>query len=75
MDQGTANQLPGSRARQSAACCERTAELYPDHDALVFPRLELRWSWRELKRAGQPRRRLASSRSESSRVSMSASGR
>ncbi len=27
---------------------ERTAEQYPDHDALVFPQLRLRWSWREL---------------------------
>jgi fatty-acyl-CoA synthase len=26
----------------------RTAELYPDHDAVVFPQLKLRWSWREL---------------------------
>src|SRR5579883_1365759 len=28
----------------------RTAEQYPDHDALVFPALGLRWSWRELDR-------------------------
>ena len=27
---------------------ERTAAQFPDHDALVFPGLELRWSWREL---------------------------
>jgi len=26
----------------------RTAELYPDRDAVVFPQLKLRWSWREL---------------------------
>jgi fatty-acyl-CoA synthase len=26
----------------------RTAALFPDHDAIVFPGLELRWSWREL---------------------------
>jgi fatty-acyl-CoA synthase len=29
---------------------ERTAEHYPDRDALVFPQLNLRWSWRELNR-------------------------
>ncbi len=28
----------------------RTAERFPDHDALVFPGLKLRWSWRELDR-------------------------
>ena len=27
---------------------DRTAAQFPDHDALVFPGLELRWSWREL---------------------------
>jgi fatty-acyl-CoA synthase len=27
---------------------DRTAEHYPDHDALVFPQLKLRWSWSEL---------------------------
>jgi len=27
---------------------DRAAERYPDQDALVFPGLELRWSWREL---------------------------
>ncbi len=27
---------------------EHTASLYPDEDALVFPQLKLRWSWREL---------------------------
>jgi len=27
-----------------------TATRYPDHDALVFPGLNLRWSWRELDR-------------------------
>ena len=27
---------------------DRTATLFPDLDALVFPGLELRWSWREL---------------------------
>ncbi len=26
----------------------RTAGLYPDQDAVVFPQLNLRWSWREL---------------------------
>ncbi len=28
----------------------RTAERYPDQDAVVFPQLKLRWSWRELDR-------------------------
>jgi fatty-acyl-CoA synthase len=28
---------------------DRTAALFPDHDALVFPGLPLRWSWSELK--------------------------
>jgi fatty-acyl-CoA synthase len=27
---------------------DQTARLYPDRDALVFPGLNLRWSWREL---------------------------
>ena len=29
---------------------EHTARQFPDHDALVFPGLNLRWSWRELDR-------------------------
>jgi fatty-acyl-CoA synthase len=27
---------------------ERTASVFPEQDAVVFPQLELRWSWREL---------------------------
>src|SRR6516225_5878908 len=37
---------------------ERTADQHPDRDALVFPKLKLRWSWRELDRRVD---RLASS--------------
>ncbi len=42
--------VPGSGTRRSAACSNETARQFPDHDALVFPGLNLRWSWRELDR-------------------------
>ena len=48
MSQTQRAQFPGFGIRLSGACLERTAEQFPDRDALVFPRLRLRWSWREL---------------------------
>ena len=44
------NPLPGSPARPSARRCGRRPRRYPDRDAVVFPALGLRWSWRELDR-------------------------
>ena len=61
---------------------ERTAETHPDRDALVFPDLGLRWSWRELdervdrvaasliapgRRAGRARRHLVDERARMGR--------
>ena len=48
MDRGTAHVLRGYGMRQSAVCLTARPSLYPDQDALVFPQLNLRWSWREL---------------------------
>jgi fatty-acyl-CoA synthase len=43
-----ANSLPWVADETVGGVLERTARLYPDRDALVFPGLGLRWSWREL---------------------------
>jgi fatty-acyl-CoA synthase len=40
--------LPWVWDQTVGSALDRTAWLYPDHDALVFPALELRWSWHEL---------------------------
>ena len=51
------------------------AAQFPDHDALVFPGLELRWSWRELnQRVNQVAAAFARAR-RSNRGSTSESGR
>jgi len=48
MIQDTMSSLPWVWEETVGSVLDRTAELYPDRDALVFPALELRWSWREL---------------------------
>ncbi len=48
MNQGTAHSHPWVWGETVGSVLERTAGLYPEADALVFPQLELRWSWREL---------------------------
>ena len=52
MNQGTAHSHLNSRPwvwdETVGSVLERAAELYADQDALVFPQLDLRWSWREL---------------------------
>ena len=40
--------LPWVWDQTVGSALDRTAALFPDHDALVFPGLQLRWSWREL---------------------------
>ena len=40
--------LPWVWDQTVGSALDRTAALFPDHDALVFPALHLRWSWREL---------------------------
>ncbi len=40
--------LPWVWDQTVGSALDRTAALFPDHDALVFPGRELRWSWREL---------------------------
>jgi fatty-acyl-CoA synthase len=48
MNQGTAHSHPWVRSETVGSVLERTSSLYPERDALVFPQLELRWSWRDL---------------------------
>ena len=48
MIQDAALSLPWVWEQTVGSVLDRTAELYPDRDALVFPGLKLRWSWREL---------------------------
>jgi fatty-acyl-CoA synthase len=50
MTQDIAASLPWVWDRTVGSVLERTAELYPDRDALVFPSLKVRWSWCELGR-------------------------
>jgi fatty-acyl-CoA synthase len=48
MDQGITHTAPWVSGETVGSVLERTAELYPAQDAMVFPLLKLRWSWREL---------------------------
>ncbi len=48
MAQDPAKSLPWVADETVGGVLGRTAGLYPDRDALVFPGLGLRWSWREL---------------------------
>jgi fatty-acyl-CoA synthase len=48
MSQHNDASLPWVADQTVGSVLARTAELYPDCDALVFPGLGLRWSWREL---------------------------
>jgi fatty-acyl-CoA synthase len=48
MTQDTSTSLPWVVDETVGSVLQRTAELHPDRDALVFPGLSLRWSWREL---------------------------
>src|SRR5262245_45748422 len=58
MPQDISASLPWVVDETVGSVLERAAELHPDRDALVFPALGLRWSWRELNRRVD---RLASS--------------
>jgi fatty-acyl-CoA synthase len=49
-DAATANSIPWVADETVGHVLRQTAARYPDHDAVVFPRLGLRWSWRELDR-------------------------
>jgi fatty-acyl-CoA synthase len=49
MDQGTAHSAPWVSGETVGSVLDRTAELYPAEDAMVFPLLKQRWSWRELR--------------------------
>jgi fatty-acyl-CoA synthase len=48
MARESAESLPWVGEETVGGVLGRTAGLYPDRDALVFPGLGLRWSWREL---------------------------
>jgi fatty-acyl-CoA synthase len=48
MAQDIAALLPWVWDQTVGSVLERTAKRYPDRDALIFPGLGLRWSWREL---------------------------
>ena len=48
MNPGIACSPPWVSGETVGSVLDRTAELYPDSDALVFPLMKLRWSWREL---------------------------
>jgi fatty-acyl-CoA synthase len=48
MTQDTAKSLPWVVDETVGGVLGRTAGLHPDRDALVFPSLGFRWSWREL---------------------------
>src|SRR5271166_4594877 len=50
MSQNSETSIPWVWDQTVGRVLERTAEHYPDQDALVFPQLKLRWSWRELDR-------------------------
>jgi fatty-acyl-CoA synthase len=47
MDQGVAYTAPWVSGETVGSVLSRTAELYPAQDAMVFPILAKRWSWRE----------------------------
>jgi fatty-acyl-CoA synthase len=48
MNRPSATELPWVWEETVGAVLDRAADRFPDHDALVFPQLSLRWSWREL---------------------------
>jgi fatty-acyl-CoA synthase len=48
MTHDASSPLPWVWDQTVGSALDRTAALFPDHDALVFPGLQLRWSWREL---------------------------
>ncbi len=48
MTHDSAIPLPWVWDQTVGSALDRTAAQFPDHDALVFPGLQLRWSWREL---------------------------
>ena len=48
MAQDCSGQLPRVADETVGGVLERTVAQYADRDALVFPGLGLRWSWREL---------------------------
>jgi fatty-acyl-CoA synthase len=48
MNEPSTNDPPWVWNQTVGAVLERTAGRFPDRDALVFPGLSLRWSWREL---------------------------
>jgi fatty-acyl-CoA synthase len=50
MTWGTEGTTPWVWDQTVGGVLEQTARQFPDHDALVFPGLSLRWSWRELDR-------------------------
>jgi fatty-acyl-CoA synthase len=50
MAQDIGASLPWVWDQTVGSVLERTAEHHPDRDALVFPKLKLRWSWCELNR-------------------------
>ena len=48
MKEGTADALPWVWGETVGSVLEQTAGRHAEQDALVFPQLNLRWSWREL---------------------------
>jgi fatty-acyl-CoA synthase len=48
MNEPSTMELPWVWDQTVGAVLDRVADRFPDHDALVFPQLSLRWSWREL---------------------------
>jgi fatty-acyl-CoA synthase len=46
----TETQIPWVDGRTVGSTLRTTATTYPDHDAVVFPKLGLRWSWSEFDR-------------------------
>ena len=48
MNQGTAGSEPWVWSETVGSVLEHAASVYPGQDALVFPQLKLRWTWREL---------------------------
>ncbi len=74
MSQNSEHSIPWIWDQTVGSVLVRTAKQYPDQDALVFPQLRLRWSWREL---DQRVNQIASSliAMESRWVSTLASGR
>jgi fatty-acyl-CoA synthase len=48
MDQATAHPAPWISGETVGSVLDRTAKLYTERDAMVFPQLKLRWSWHDL---------------------------